>query len=380
MNNDDLTTGELFKLSANSIRTAVKLFFLALHRCRYQILWGVLTFSAVVLSLASLGGFVDLQTTPVRFLKRIAWATELSSNFHLFYLLLLGIFAALFFWGRKLKRGLIVAIFAGLNLILLLPFYAPQPPPAAGQTFRTLMINAGFSVSSEADAVDLIRASQPDIIALVEARPELQASLDALRDTYAFSTYQAGTDYYDGVLLYSKYPFTVQEGAQEGSKNTPSLVAQVDLAGHDLTLIATQTRAPLRPGRTVDRREQLQQLGRYVAGRPEAIMLIGDLNATAWSPIIRDFMRTSDLQDGRSGFGLQTSWPTFMPLLAIPIDHILVSPAINIHNFSKGPDIGSDHYPMLIDFSFTTAGESLSQNPPNASAPSAPCTSLIVDC
>ena len=131
-------------------------------------------------------------------------------------------------------------------------------------------------------------------------------------------------------------------------------MTQVDLGGQDLILISTQTRAPTRPGRTVDRREQFQQLAKVVAGQPQPVLLLGDLNATVWSPIVRDFLRTSGLQDGRHGFGLQASWPTFLPLLAIPIDHALVSAGVTVHSFTKGPDVGSDHYPILVDFSLNT--------------------------
>jgi len=207
VNYDDLTVGELLKLSADSLRTAVHLLIVILRRCRYQILWAALTLTAVAISLASLGGFVHLPETPVRYLKRIAWATELSSNFRLYYLLILGILTLLFFWRRKVKRGLFVAIFAALNLALLLPFYmAPPAAPAASQTFRTLMINAGFVDSSAETVIDLVHASEPDFVVLIEAKPETQAALQTLHDLYPFTTYQPGTDYYDGTSLYSKYP------------------------------------------------------------------------------------------------------------------------------------------------------------------------------
>ena len=363
MNYDDLTVRELLKLSANSLRTAVHLFIVILRRCRYQIFWGVLTLTAVAISLVSLGGFIYLQATPVRFMKRIAWATEISSNFRLYYLVVLGAFSVLFLLGRKIKRGLIVAIFAGLNLALLMPFYLAQPAaPVTSQTFRTLMINAGSHVDTGAAVVDFVRTSEPDIIVLIEAKPELQDALQSLLDTYPFTTYQPGIDNYDGALLYSKYPFTVEKGAREGGKNTPSLVTQVDLAGRDLTLISTQTRAPMSPGRTVDRRKQLERLAEYVAGQPESVLLLGDLNSTSWSPIFRSFLRESGLKDGRDGFGLQASWPTFLPPLAIPIDHALVSSGVTVHNFTKGPDVGSDHFPILIDFSLNTEGEIITGN------------------
>jgi len=40
-----------------------------------------------------------------------------------------------------------------------------------------------------------------------------------------------------------------------------------------------------------------------------------------------------------------------VPLLGIPIDHCLVSPEIIVTKRSVGPSVGSDHYPVIIDFS-----------------------------
>ena len=363
MNYDELSDRELLKLAANSLRRAVKLFIIWLRRRRAQILWGLLTITAVVISLASFGGFVYLQATPARYLKRIAWATEISSNFRFYYLVVLALLTLLFLWGRKLKRGLMFAGVAILNLALLIPFFLTTPAiPAASQTYRALMINAGFLENSGETILESISNLEPDIIVLVEAREGSEDVLKLLGAKYPYSTFQSATDNYDGTLFYSKYPFTVEAGAQEGPKSTPSLVTSVNLGSRDLTFISTQTRGPLTPGRTVDRRIQLEQLAQYIAAQTEPVVLFGDLNSTAWSPIFRSFLHTSGLKDGREGFGLQASWPAFMPLLAIPIDHALVSSDVTVHSFSKGPDVGSDHFPIFIDFSLNADEQILNGN------------------
>ena len=41
------------------------------------------------------------------------------------------------------------------------------------------------------------------------------------------------------------------------------------------------------------------------------------------------------------------TWPTYNPLLRIPIDHCLVSEHFMIGEQYQGPDFGSDHYPVL---------------------------------
>ncbi|MCI0525996.1 MAG: hypothetical protein L0Y56_00890, partial [Nitrospira sp.] len=54
------------------------------------------------------------------------------------------------------------------------------------------------------------------------------------------------------------------------------------------------------------------------------------------------------LKDSRDGFGIQASWPTFVPLFLIPLDHCLVHSSVQVLDRRLGPKIGSDHYPVMI--------------------------------
>ena len=96
-----------------------------------------------------------------------------------------------------------------------------------------------------------------------------------------------------------------------------------------------------------DHLDSLANTSRLIQG---PVMLIGDLNLSTWSPYFDDLIKTSGLKDSRKGFGIQATWPVKFPLLRIPIDHCLVSPSVSISNWARGPDIGSDHFPIIIDF------------------------------
>jgi len=56
-----------------------------------------------------------------------------------------------------------------------------------------------------------------------------------------------------------------------------------------------------------------------------------------------------------------TTWPArvggipWPPPLRIAIDHCFVSPGIGIAGLAAGPDIGSDHLPLLIDIAHGAA-------------------------
>ena len=83
----------------------------------------------------------------------------------------------------------------------------------------------------------------------------------------------------------------------------------------------------------------------------DAVIIAGDFNASPYSPVFKKLLTTSGLRDTRTGFGWLPSWPALFPLAFIPIDHILVSPDIQVQNRATGPYIGSDHYPVIAELS-----------------------------
>ena len=85
-------------------------------------------------------------------------------------------------------------------------------------------------------------------------------------------------------------------------------------------------------------------------GLPEPVLVLGDLNASPWSSHFRRFLRDSGLRDSAQGRGVQPTWPAGMPWLWIPIDHCLHSPQLQVVARHVGPNLGSDHYPVVVDF------------------------------
>ncbi|MEE8238524.1 MAG: endonuclease/exonuclease/phosphatase family protein, partial [Nitrososphaerales archaeon] len=99
----------------------------------------------------------------------------------------------------------------------------------------------------------------------------------------------------------------------------------------------------------------ITEVSKSVSDQEDPILLLGDLNITPWSPIFKDFLRSTGLRDSREGFGLQPSWPTWFPPAWIPIDHVLVSSNVTVYDRKIERDIGSDHYPVIVDFSVTAS-------------------------
>ena len=83
---------------------------------------------------------------------------------------------------------------------------------------------------------------------------------------------------------------------------------------------------------------------------PASVLILGDLNATPWCPPLRRFLAASGLRPAASDQGLLgTSWPVPIPFLRIPLDHALLSPDLVCVSYRIGPDIGSDHFPFILE-------------------------------
>ena len=155
-----------------------------------------------------------------------------------------------------------------------------------------------------------------------------------------------------GVALYSRYKITDLEVKRIPGIGLPTIVAGIETPRGRMTLVATHPASPGSAEHFEARNMQLAEVAELAAQRSGPVMLVGDLNTTSWSPFFADLLSVSGLRDSRLGYGVEPSWPWFPLPLRIPLDHCLVSPEIAIANRRIGPPIGSDHRPLLVDFSF----------------------------
>ncbi len=80
-----------------------------------------------------------------------------------------------------------------------------------------------------------------------------------------------------------------------------------------------------------------------MAGLPAFVA--GDLNATPWSNAFSKL----DQAGLRRATGLTPTWPAIgRGWMGIPIDHVLVTPHWSVVERRVGPNIGSDHFPVMV--------------------------------
>jgi endonuclease/exonuclease/phosphatase (EEP) superfamily protein YafD len=91
--------------------------------------------------------------------------------------------------------------------------------------------------------------------------------------------------------------------------------------------------------------------------------MAGDLNTTPWGTSLQQLLHESGLKNTMVGFGVQPSFPVFIPKLhwwatpIIPIDQVLVSSQFETINRKLGKDTGSDHLPVVVDLALSNSKE-----------------------
>lgn len=281
---------------------------------------------------------------------RVLWIGELASHFRVQYFWLLSASAILFwFHKRKQTQAFLALTLALVNFWGLVPFYHKRPAVLSQETFRVLQANVLWSSSDDQRLRQFIQEAEPDVIMLEEVTREWLQSLEGLLLQYPFSHAIPRSDPF-GIMLLSRIPIERVRTVSLGDRAMPAVIAQLYVNRQPLTIIGSHTLPPISPRLADLRNQQLDELAVLARAQETAVLLLGDLNSTPWSPIFVQFLKKARLRDGRKGFGICPTWPAGWPFIQIPIDHCLVSSEISVTDWKKGPNIGSDHYPIVVEF------------------------------
>ena len=311
----------------------------------------IISLKHVILKWFVLAAIVDAVLSITGYLGEINLYFELSSHFKLQYLLV-GLSTLIFFaLVRSKKIWLLVSAFCiVINLAEIVPWYFPAPAFAGatpGQHLRILHSNVLTSNRRYSDVISLVKAEQPDIAVFVEVSTSWARELAVLSEMFPYSLQQQESENF-GSAIYSKLPLE-NASVQGFSSQRKSLLADVKFQGKTISLILTHPSVPIKQYSFIDRNQQLAAIGEYAAQVKNPLIVVGDFNTTMWSPFYKNMVKTGKLRNARSGFGILPTWPTFMPLVYIPIDHFLVSKEIGILKIHTGRNIGSDHLPLITD-------------------------------
>jgi endonuclease/exonuclease/phosphatase (EEP) superfamily protein YafD len=153
------------------------------------------------------------------------------------------------------------------------------------------------------------------------------------------------------VILFSRRPLPVETVVRPAAgADRPYVVAKVAAPGVTPLVVGVHPASPSEDAEdSQERNHQLDHIGTTVKGVAGPVIVAGDFNVTPWSPHFRDLLATTGLRDAGAGQGWIPTWPIRLGPAGIPIDHILIRGQVAVAGLRRGPDIGSDHYPLVAD-------------------------------
>ena len=229
--------------------------------------------------------------------------------------------------------------------------------PREGCGLRILISNVLMENEEHDRLLRVIEEADPDVVLAVETDERWADSLEPLTERYPHVVRHPRENYY-GLMLFSRLELVAPSVEFLVQDDVPSVHTLVKLPGGELVALHGLHPRPPEPIRDQDstpRDAELVLMGRAIGdknGRPTPTVVVGDLNDVAWSGTTRLFLRVSGLLDPRVGRGMYNSYNARNPLFRYPLDHVFHSDDFRLVDLRRLPDIGSDHFPMLIELSY----------------------------
>ncbi|HEX6099071.1 MAG TPA: endonuclease/exonuclease/phosphatase family protein [Thermoanaerobaculia bacterium] len=209
--------------------------------------------------------------------------------------------------------------------------------------------------------LERVRAENPDVLVAVEVDDGWMRALEPLSGQWPHVVRKPLNNTY-GMVLFSRLELLDPRVEFLVEDDIPSIHTRLRLrSGVEVMLHALHPRPPepIHDQPSAQRDAELVIVGRRVADEKEDLPTIvaGDLNDVAWSSTSQLFVRLSRLLDPRAGRGFYNSYNAHRPLFRYPLDHVFHSTHFKLVRLRRLADVGSDHFPILIELQYEPAAE-----------------------
>lgn len=297
-----------------------------------------------VLGLASLAGFFG----------QFGHVIELTSHLRFLYAIgFVPLLLILLCLRQRKILGIGIVLFV-INAAPIAQLYIPQAQAVVGanQTYLTLLqVNLWGPRNSHYDQViELVRRESPDLIGISEITQTWETKLKEGLPEYP---YQVIEKRFGGIALFSKGPLIEPRVSYFAAIKRPRITTKINVAGKLVTVILAHPVIPR--WKSGIRNNELLEIATQSRDAETPVIVFGDLNCSPWSYYFGKLLEVGRLRDSERGFGLQPTWTTRQPFWNsrwyfpwVPIDHCLFTREFLTLVREVGPDVGSDHLPVLV--------------------------------
>ena len=229
----------------------------------------------------------------------------------------------------------------------------PAPVVENRAVYRLLHLNLRFDHAEPGRVLSLIARERPDVLTLNEVSALWRDKLDLIAVAYPYRLICRRNEIAGGVAILSRRPL-IDEATGGCDADGRYAAVTVDFGGQPAQVVALHLERPWPWGQAA----QIAHLVPLLAGLGEATIVGADLNATPWSTAFSNVVAGAGFSEPLRAGPTWLSYrlpPALRPLIGVPIDHVLTKPDVSLHALRVLDDAGSDHLPVLAEFSIRPA-------------------------
>jgi endonuclease/exonuclease/phosphatase (EEP) superfamily protein YafD len=283
------------------------------------------------------------------------WWLDVLANFRAQYVVVLAIFGLVVAASRWRRTGLAILGIALINLFFVAPLFVGSPgePVEGAPGMRVMSFNLLSTNQSYGEVIEYVEATDPDLVLLHESSRPWEVAMQSSGLDYEIIRGRSEKLIFGTLVLARDEVEAVSYGFAEGDGRAISLVFQPEGWPVPVQILSSHPVAPTSGERAALRDAQISFAAGWAAEQDGAYAVVGDLNASPWSSPFRGLVSEGHLRNSQIGFGVQPSFSA-MTILAfrIPIDHLLHSADLRVRDRRLGPDLGSDHFPLVVDLEY----------------------------
>ncbi len=264
------------------------------------------------------------------------------------------VLAAAALWGRRPALAVVAVALSAAQLVVAagtIGWSGPQPADQDELAIRLVSANVLYTNDDIRRLGDELASEEADIVVLQEVTDRV---LDELRESELWALYPyrslAPHPLFLGAATFSRFP--IVGGGPIDVAGNPMLSTDIRTPNGVVRVIDVHTVAPLTTPDAETWSRQHLALADLVARSPHPIVLAGDFNATLdHGPLER--LVTGEVRDAFrvAGTGTGATWPVWswpMPQL-MRLDHVLVTPGVDVLSITERAGTGSDHLRLVAD-------------------------------
>lgn len=272
-------------------------------------------------------------------LGKLYWILELFAHFIPYYAVLMAL-GCICITNKKLQLFFAICAIAALYWCI-----TPWPNSHTNTSEQTtpvrfLSYNVLFSNTHIKAESNWLIQHNSDVIFLTETSSAWGETLQPLANITQHCTEYSDSPY--GIALYSRLPLTRCEVLYTANNGSYPYI-RAELA-NGLVVYGIHPPPPIDETLVQHRNDLLKILAQQIQQEKNNVIVLGDMNITAFSPVFRDFIQAANIH-----LTSPRIRPTWQPAL-LSIDHALVRDPNKVMATGSYSWQGSDHKPIWINY------------------------------